>query len=258
VPRIRVVLCRKAGIVRDLIESNTFTDLLERYRKSGALPPAISGGDHTDGDDGGDSGDDGSGNGNDSTSKDGDGKDSDNDGKSSGKNDGPKPKVLEQDGTRYLSQDDVDRLIGETRIEARKTVERELKATADREAAKKAGDWEKVAVALEKERDDLKLEVAKRDLADLRRTIGKRHNLPDKLIDRLTGSDEATITADAKDLAKEFAITDDGTSNARKAPTTEAGAGAKNRSDNSGRQQANDKKPKANYAFIDEGDVRWN
>jgi hypothetical protein len=231
---------------------------LQRWnlRHYGRIVPVLSHGSERTGDEG-KSGEEGKG---------GAGKTGDDSGKKSGKA-GDDPNVfVADDGTRYVRQTHVDALVGTARTEGH------TKGKADRDAelqTKQLEDEQKFKPLYEEEKR--KREAAEQALEsykteqtvkELRRTIGVKHKLPPKLIDRLTGTTDAEIEADAKELAKDFAQSEEdggtgATQNGRKAPRTEGGAG--NRTGR-GAGQGGDgetEKPKKTYSFQRPGDVPW-
>lgn len=90
------------------------------------------------------------------------------------------------------------------------------KAEQDREAeaAKAKGEWEKVATDREKELEQLKADLAERDLNDLKRTVATDEGLPADLALRLQGDDEETLRTDAKALVKHLKAKDPGDTDA--------------------------------------------
>jgi hypothetical protein len=127
----------------------------------------------------------------------------------------------QQQGVAFTpeQQAEINKLIGRARDEGRETAAAEAKRKADEEAAAAKGEWEKLARDRAAEVEAMKADIAKRDLADLRRTVATRHKLPADAAERLKGTTEAELDADAKDLAKLIGV--------REAPNTEAGAGSK-------------------------------
>lgn len=134
--------------------------------------------------------------------------------------DPPKPEAK-------FTQADIDRAIAQ-RLEEEKRREKSrterARAEAAEEAAKKNGEWEKVAEArqtriseLESEIESLKAAKAEAELATVRERVAAKHKLPPALAARLRGKDESELEADARELAKLVVV---------KAPNTEAGAGS--------------------------------
>lgn len=116
--------------------------------------------------------------------------------------------------------------------DARREAERKLKQRekADRDAetarAVKAGEWESVAKAKDTEIADLTArvaelqgEIASAKLETVRERVAAKHKLRPELAARLVGTDEASLEADAKALAKLIPPPSSGGG-------TEAGAGA--------------------------------
>lgn len=167
-----------------------------------------------------------------------------------------KTKVLEKDGVRYVAQDDVDRIIGETRKEARERVEKELKDAEAAAKLKESGDYktlyeaaEAARVKAEQERDDAKL-------SSLRVEIGEKFGLSATLSARLQGTTSAELTKDAKAIAEELGIDPD-KKETRKTPAVEGGARTR-KSTTEEAATGGEKKPAQRFAFQSEGDVkRW-
>jgi hypothetical protein len=114
--------------------------------------------------------------------------------------------------------------------DARAEAERKVKAferkqrDAEAERALKAGDLEAVIKTKDAdlaERDariaELEGEIAAARLETARERVAAKHKLPPQLAARLRGTDEASLDADAKELAKLIVV---------RAPDTEAGKGA--------------------------------
>lgn len=121
---------------------------------------------------------------------------------------------------KALREERTARRDAETRL---KKIDAEKKR-ADTERAIKAGEWESVAKAKDgeiAERDariaELEAAIADRDLSLVKARVAAKHRLPEKLIARLQGANEAELDADAKELAKLVA--------SPKAPDTQVGGG---------------------------------
>ena len=121
----------------------------------------------------------------------------------------------------------------------------------DDEAAKKRGDFEKLANDRQAEIDRLKGEVEKRDRDALRVKVAAKHKLPEALASRIVGNTEAEMEADAVNLAKTIGP----------APATNNDA---NRGNNPKPPAAPPAKPgeggeerKQSYRFQQPGDVPW-
>jgi transposase len=89
----------------------------------------------------------------------------------------------------------------EREAEAKRTAERKK---AEDAAAKAAGEWQKVAEQRERELDDLRADIERRELNMLKARIGTEEGLPTRLHERLAGSTEAELREDAKALKKEL------------------------------------------------------
>lgn len=77
------------------------------------------------------------------------------------------------------------------------------KERGDAEAAQLAeqGKFKELAEAAQRERDELKAQLAARDHADLQRAVAAEHKLPADLASRLQGATKDELVADAKALA---------------------------------------------------------
>jgi len=64
------------------------------------------------------------------------------------------------------------------------------------------GKYKELAEAAKREADELRVQVARRDHADLQRVVAGAYKLPDSLASRLQGNTREELEADAKDLAK--------------------------------------------------------
>jgi hypothetical protein len=138
-----------------------------------------------------------------------------------------------EDDDRKFTQSDVDRLI-QQRLNEEKEREKRRTAAARREAeanaASKSGEWEGIAKNLERELaereteiEQLKKDLGQKALDSIRVRVAMRHKLPEALVLRLQGTDEASIERDARELAKLIAPP--------KAPDTEAGVNGKGSSE---------------------------
>lgn len=83
-----------------------------------------------------------------------------------------------------------------------KAKEAETKAAekAAAETAAKQGEWQKLAEQREKEAGELKARLDALELAGRKRAIGAKFNLPEGLAERLTGTTDEELEADAKKL----------------------------------------------------------
>ncbi len=104
---------------------------------------------------------------------------------------------------RTFTQADVDRIV-QDRL-AREKVRRDEEAEkarreAEAQAAAKNQEWEKLAKQRETELATAQQELAKRDLADLKRKIAKEAGLSEDLAGRLNGTTEDELKADAQAL----------------------------------------------------------
>jgi hypothetical protein len=137
------------------------------------------------------------------------------------------------DDEARFTQSDVDRLIAQRLNEEKEREKRrtaEARRAAEAAAASRSGEWE--AVAKERERDlaekeaeleELRKDLAQKSLDSIRVRVAMRHKLPEALVLRLVGTDEASIERDARELAKLIAPP--------KAPDTEAGVNGKGTSE---------------------------
>ena len=87
-------------------------------------------------------------------------------------------------------------------LEKRVAAFEQAQKDAEDAAAKEQGKWEEIAAKREQELADLRKQLADRDLADLRRTIARKHHLTDDALEFVIGEDEAAIEASVKKLAK--------------------------------------------------------
>lgn len=111
--------------------------------------------------------------------------------------------------TPITSQDSFDAAIADRlrrqedalKKSVRDDVEAEIKVKADEAAKKEQGDFKALYEAAEAERVKLDNEVKSRQLADTKRAVAAKHNLPPWLADRLQGETEGDLEKDAKQLA---------------------------------------------------------
>lgn len=99
---------------------------------------------------------------------------------------------------KKFTQSDMNRAIQERLAEEKRRAER----AAEEKRLAEAGEYSKL---LEQERAraaELESQLKQRERALLADRIGRRHNLPEPLIDRLRGETESELEADAKELAK--------------------------------------------------------
>lgn len=131
-----------------------------------------------------------------------------------------------------------------------KDVKAKLQSEAETEAAKAAGDFEKLAKQRQERVEQLEREAAERDRKDLRARIAKANKLPDDLAALLQGEDEAALTESAKLLAKHIKPIS--------AADTEAGVGAGvTSSDTSKPIKKVDDKKEATFTFEGKQKVPW-
>lgn len=76
------------------------------------------------------------------------------------------------------------------------------KAKAEEAKLKEQNEWKLLAEKHQAELEKTKAELAARDLAEKKRTIAAKYNIPDQLATRLVGSTDEEIEADAKALAE--------------------------------------------------------
>lgn len=185
----------------------------------------------------------------------------------------------------FNSQEDLDRMI-EKRLTRQKEslrkdeefvgeIRAEIEGEQTAEQLKEHGkykdmyDAEVVKVGkLQEKIDELKGQIAERELSDLRKKIAADNKLPDELADRLKGETEEEITADAKELAKKLKVEEKSeeekqpitSANRRKPVDTDAGKTSPlrptpiDKPDSEGNQNSRKSSP---YAFVKEGDVSW-
>lgn len=184
------------------------------------------------------------------------------DGKTGADGDGKPGKsvVVEIEGRKYVLQDHVNELVGGARTEGETRGKQAAAEEAARIALEQQGDFKALYETEKQKREEAETAAEQLRLTALRRTIGAKHGLSERLSDRLQGKTEKEIDADAKELAAEQK-TDGGD---RKAPTTENGTGSRTRQRDSGSGNKSDAskddktKPRRLFAFQSEGDVaRW-
>lgn len=162
-------------------------------------------------------------------------------------------KTVTIDGKTFVVQDHVNHLVGTARTEGKTAAATEIERKRTEQEAKDKGEWETLANQRQVRIEELEADAAKRDREDLKRTIGRKHDLTDEAIVRLQGDDEAALEADAKALAKLLG--------ARKAPDTEAGTGNGATSATSDRpiekKPAGDAKQQPAFAFSGAEKVPW-
>jgi len=151
------------------------------------------------------------------------------------------------DGVEYLIQSHVDKLVGDARVQARDAAKQEIQDEAKQAALKESGDYKKLYEELLDNHTKLKDELAERTLAEIRSRIGSKHGLSTELSERLRGTNEAEIEADAKIVAKAVG-------QPRKPVDTEGGAG--NGKPGGDRNNAGPKLPPP--AWKQPGEVSWN
>ncbi len=80
---------------------------------------------------------------------------------------------------------------------------------ADETKAKEEGDYKRLLEEREKELAELRDTLTSRNRHDLRASIARKHNLPEDAVKYLSGDDEDSIEASAKELAKLTARSED-------------------------------------------------
>ena len=113
-------------------------------------------------------------------------------------------------GGKTFTEAELEQIIKDRLDRAQKKSEAEkekARQDAEAEAAKKNGEWQKLAEQRERELQerDRKLAEAEardkaRELSDLKRSVAEKVGLPAKLAARLVGDDEAALEADATAL----------------------------------------------------------
>lgn len=117
-------------------------------------------------------------------------------------------KAEEAANEKKFSQADLDKFI-EARLKREREVgERraeDIRVEAEKAAAEKAGDFEKLYKAEQRKNEQLARDVEKRDDVAIRLRVCSRHGLTaEKWADRLQGSTEAEYILDAKEIAKDL------------------------------------------------------
>lgn len=171
--------------------------------------------------------------------------------------------TVEIEGVTYVVQDHVNKLVGDARNEGKQTgrteYEQELKnkELTDQQQFKPLYEQEK------EKREAAEARIADMELAAIRSKVGTKYNLPQRLIDRLIGKNEAEIEADAKEVARELG---DG----RKPVDTEGGNGSRvrgnsgnrgggsNNNNGGGSNEGGGRKRARPFAFQTANDVSWN
>lgn len=166
--------------------------------------------------------------------------------------------TLEHEGRRYVLQDYVDTVASKARDEGKKAGRTEVEEEARRKALEESGNFKELYEKELAQREKLESELAASKLTELRQKVGTKHGLSQKLIDRLVGSNEAELEADAKELAKELGVTAKDKDETKKpAPKTEGGSNGKVRS-GSGNEAEEKKRPAKTFRFQTPNDVSWN
>jgi hypothetical protein len=125
------------------------------------------------------------------------------------------------------SQEDLDALVTKrlarasekTRKDVETAVRAELAEEQKKAKAKEEGDFKALYEAEQKKREDAEHERDSEKMSALRTRVAAKHKLPDALANRLSGTTEEELEADAKELAK--LVT------GKQVVDTEAGAGNK-------------------------------
>lgn len=124
---------------------------------------------------------------------------------------GEKP---EGDGTAVFTaeqQEAINKLLGKARAEGRTAAENDAKRKADeaeaerkRKADEAAGKFEEVNKSLLSEIEQLKADKAAMELSALQNKVAAATGLPPQMAGKLSGKDEAEMTADAKAIIALF------------------------------------------------------
>lgn len=116
--------------------------------------------------------------------------------------------------TPTLPQDEVNRLVGTARVEARSALlkkfgvasEDELRAALEERDALRQSQMSEVekaqadAAKWQKKAEEAQAALESANLAAMRASIAREKGLPEKLIKAITGTDEDTITAEVEEL----------------------------------------------------------
>lgn len=152
-----------------------------------------------------------------------------------------KDEELGEAGKKALQSERDARKAAEDRAKAAEKDLKDLKdaqAEAERKAAEEAGNYKVLYEKLQTEHQALKDDLAKKEHDALRTKVAAEFNLPTDLAERLAGTTEADLKADAEKLAKLVKTP--------AAPNTETG-------NNGGPKQSPVEKPdplKAGYTFV--------
>jgi len=148
--------------------------------------------------------------------------------------------VEAEPGGTTLTQDEVNRLVGSARVEARTAFLKKhgFKSEEDLQSAlKKAKDLEEAQMSelekaakrieeLEKAAAEAQAAAESMRLANLRARIGREKGLPEPLIDKLVGNDEEAIGAEVEALLPFIRTTEAEPPNTLGAGSNPAGAGS--------------------------------
>lgn len=154
------------------------------------------------------------------------------------------------DGVEYVVQTKVNELVGSAREEGKTKGKEEIEAEARAKALKDSGDFEKLYNEEKEKREAVERERDEERVKSLRNAAGAKFGLSALLTDRLIGSTEKELLADAERVSKELGE--------RKPVDTEGGRGNRNRGKDGNAGAGNDQQPQRRYAFQQEGDVSWN
>lgn len=125
------------------------------------------------------------------------------------------PKVEE----KTLTQADVDRIVEKRLAEEKRKTDDKIareKAAAAEKAAIESGEWKALYEGAKETIAKLEADIANAQLETVRERVAAKHKLPPQLAARLRGTDEASLDADAKELAKLIVV---------RAPDTSGGGG---------------------------------
>lgn len=108
-------------------------------------------------------------------------------------------------GGKTYSEAEVQQMIKDRLEREKQSQDKRLEAekkAAEEAKLKEQNEWKVLAEKHQAELEKTKAELAARDLAEKKRTIAAKYNIPDQLATRLVGSTDEEIEADAKALAE--------------------------------------------------------
>jgi hypothetical protein len=154
------------------------------------------------------------------------------------------------DGVEYVVQTKVNELVGSAREEGRTKGKTELEEEARKKALEEQGDFKSLYEKEVEKREAVERERDEERVKSLRNAAGAKFGLSPLLTERLVGTTEKELLADAERVSKELGE--------RKPVDTEGGRGNRNRGKEGNAGTGEGQQPQRRYAFQQEGDVSWN